>query len=676
MISILFYLLKVVLCSTFLYAYYWFILRNKQFHQYNRFYLMGISVISWMVPFIKIEIVKEQVTVAPKVLHFATTIAESNSSIEREVIEQSAQFSWDNLILFSAIGISVVFILRFIKSLWNIKKLIRSYPLREFLGLYLVMTDVKGTPFSFFKYVFWNKSIDLNSEVGKKILAHEVAHVEENHSFDKLLIELQLIVGWFNPVMWLIRNELYLIHEFIADHESIQNNDTSVLAELLLVSAYPSQQHILSNSFFFSPIKRRIKMFTKTNTKYSYLRRLTIMPIMAAMILLFAFRNGNINSRPIVKLDKQYTVIIDAGHGGKDPGVSAVDGTTEKDLALSIAQKVKALNNNPKINIVLTREYDRFINVVDRANFANALNANLFVSIHMDKAGTAKFTGTTCYVPSKNKLYLKESNMIAKNILDATSELFPLSKITTREMGIWVLENVKMPAVLFESGYISNSNDLQFVKGNISRIASGILEAIESYLSQENTLKNSLPISKNEIFNNAQNINKLNVKKNDTTGYQVVSTEITISNKIKPDLNISSYTEKYVFDSSMIWPVENGIITDKFGKVLVPETKNIFTDNSFLTIATDESANVRSIKNGEVSYIGNLSDNESFVIIRHNEINSAYSNIIPNIKIGQKVSRGQIIGTINKSIKGQYALTFGISDGNGSFMDPENLRNK
>lgn len=676
MISILFYLLKVVLCSTFLYAYYWFILRNKLFHQYNRFYLMGISVISWMVPFIKIEIVKEQVTIAPKALHFATTIAESNSSIEREVIEQSAQFSWDNLILFCAIGISGVFILRFIKSLWNIKKLIRSYPLREFLGLYLVMTDVKGTPFSFFKYVFWNKSIDLNSEVGKKILAHEVAHVEENHSVDKLLIELQLIVGWFNPVMWLIRNELYLIHEFIADHKSIQNNDTSVLAELLLVSAYPSQQHILSNSFFFSPIKRRIKMFTKTNTKYGYLRRLTIMPIMAAMILLFAFRNGNINSRPIVKLDKQYTVIIDAGHGGKDLGASAIDGTTEKDLVLSIAQKVKALNNNPKINIVLTRESDRFINVVDRANFANASNANLFVSIHMNEAGTAKFTGTTCYIPSKNKLYQKESNMIAKNILSATSEFFPLSKINTREMGIWVLDNVKMPSVLFESGYISNSNDLQFVKGNISRIANGILEAIESYLSQENTLKNSLPVAKNEMFDNAQNIYKKNVKKNDTTGYQVVNSEITISNKIKPDINISSYTEKYVFDSSMIWPVENGIVTDQFGKVLVPETKNIFINNSFVTIAADERANVRSIENGQVSYIGNLSDNESFVIIRHNEINSTYSNIIPNIKIGQKVSRGQIIGTVNKSIKGQYALTFGVSDGNGNFMDPEKIRKK
>jgi len=492
MITILYYLLKVVICSTILYTYYWFILRNKQFHQYNRFYLMGISVLSWAVPFIKINIVKEQVISAPKVLYFADVIADKNSSLEQEVVLKSSQFTWDNLLLIIAIGITLLFIARFVKSLWNVRKLIRQYPLKKISNLFLIMTDVKGTPFSFFKYIFWNTSIDLNSEVGKKILAHEVAHVEENHSFDKLLIELQLMIGWFNPIVWLIRNELHLIHEFIADKKSIQNNDTSVLAELLLASAYPSQQHILSNSFFFSPIKRRIQMFTKTNTKYSYLRRLTILPIIAATVLLFAFRNGNLNSRPIIKLDKQFTVIIDAGHGGDDPGASAVDGTTEKELALSIARKVKALNNNPNINIVLTRESDRFINVVDRANFANASNANLFVSIHMDKAGTSKFTGTTCLIPSKNKLYSKENIMIAKNILDATSELFPESKITTRKMGIWVLENVKMPSVLFESGFISNPNDLKLVKANEEKIANMLLDGINSYLSDINKIQGNV----------------------------------------------------------------------------------------------------------------------------------------------------------------------------------------
>lgn len=326
MITILYYLLKVVLCSALLYTYYWFVLRNKQFHQYNRFYLMGISVLSWLVPFLKINIIKEQVISAPKVMYFANLIADNNSSIEQDVVIQSAKFTWDNFILFIGITISVFFIVKFVKSLFHVRKLIIKYPLQKLSNLYLIMTDVKGTPFSFFKYIFWNTSIDLNGEVGKKILAHEVAHVEENHSFDKLLIELQLVIGWFNPIVWLIRNELYLIHEFIADQKSIQNNDTSVLAELLLASAYPSQQHILSNTFFFSPIKRRIQMFTKTNTKYSYLRRLTILPIMAATVLLFAFRNGNLNSKPIIKLDQKYTVVIDAGHGGKDLGASAADG--------------------------------------------------------------------------------------------------------------------------------------------------------------------------------------------------------------------------------------------------------------------------------------------------------------------------------------------------------------
>jgi N-acetylmuramoyl-L-alanine amidase len=676
MISVFYYLLKVVFCSTLLYAYYWLILRNKQFHQYNRFYLMGISVISWLVPFIKIEIVKEQVIAAPKVLHFATAIAESNSSIEKEVIEQSAQFSWDNLILLIAIIVSVFFILRFLQSLLNIKKLIRQYPMKELLGFYLVMTDVKGTPFSFFKYIFWNNSIDLHSELGRGILAHEVAHIEENHSFDKLLIELQLVFGWFNPILWLIRNELYLIHEFIADKKSVENNDVSVLAELLLASAYPSQQHLLSNPFFFSPIKRRIQMFTKTKTKYSYLRRLTILPILAVIVLLFAFRNHAINSKPITHLDKKYTVIVDAGHGGHDPGATTPDGTTEKKLTLAIAQKIKSLNNNPNINIILTRESDKFVDLVERANFANASNANLFLSIHIDNSKSPKSTGASCFVPSKNYLYINKSNVFAKNILMATNGLFTNGKLKTRDKGIWVIENAQMPAVLFESGYMSNSNDLQFIKENISNIAGGLLAAIEAYLANENTLTTSLPEATNEISTNTQNINRVNSKIIDTTRYQIVTSEITISNKRKPELQIPSHTGKYEFDSSMLWPVENGTVTDKFGRVLVPGTKKIFTNNTFVTIATDESAKVKSINNGEVTYIGNLSDNDIVVMLKHNEIYSTYSNIVPNVKVGQRVSRGQVIGTVNTSIKGKYALTFGISDEKGNFMDPEKIVKK
>ena len=302
MITILFYLLKVVLCSALLYTYYWFVLRNKQFHQYNRFYLMGISVLSWIVPLITIQIVKEQDIASSKVLNFANFISENNSLLEQEIIENTAKYTWDNLLIIIGIIISLFFIIRFVKSLWDIRKLIRLYPLKVLKGMNLVMTDVKGTPFSFFKYIFWNKAIDLSSDVGKKILAHEVVHIEEKHSVDKLLIELQLLIGWFNPIVWLIRNELYLIHEFIADQKSIENQDSGVLAKLLLASAYPKQQHLLTNTFFYSPIKRRLFMLNQNKkTKFSNLRRLFVLPITICVVLTFSIKTIEVKASAIIR---------------------------------------------------------------------------------------------------------------------------------------------------------------------------------------------------------------------------------------------------------------------------------------------------------------------------------------------------------------------------------------
>ncbi len=310
MITILFYLLKVVLCSALLYTYYWFVLRNKQFHQYNRFYLMGISVLSWIVPLITIQIVKEQDIASSKVLNFANFISENNSLLEQEIIENTANYTWDNLLIIIGIIISLFFIIRFVKSLWDIRKLIRLYPLKVLKGMNLVMTDVKGTPFSFFKYIFWNTAIDLSSDVGKKILAHEVVHIEEKHSVDKLLIELQLLIGWFNPIVWLIRNELYLIHEFIADQKSIENQDSGVLAKLLLASAYPKQQHLLTNTFFYSPIKRRLFMLNQIKkTKFSHLRRLFVLPITICVVLSFSIKTIEVKASAIIRENFEKTSI-------------------------------------------------------------------------------------------------------------------------------------------------------------------------------------------------------------------------------------------------------------------------------------------------------------------------------------------------------------------------------
>lgn len=485
MITLLFYVLKVILCSTLFFIYYWLFLRDKQFHQYNRFYLIGISMLSWIIPFIKIGIVTKTEIIQTPVILLANVVADNNTQFEQMVMEKSTAFDWNDILVTSFVLISIFFLMRFVFSIIKIIKLLKKYPVQNYNGYQLIMTDTNGTPFSFFNYIFWNNAIDINSEVGKKIFTHEMIHIKEKHSIDKLFIELQLVIAWFNPINWLIRNELYLIHEFIADQKSVENNDASELAQLLLVSAYPNQQHLLSNPFFFSPIKRRLKMFTQSSTaKFSYLRRVSILPILFLLILLFAFRQTNpITTNTVVKLKNQYTIVIDAGHGGKDSGGKGIDGTSEKEMTLLVAEKLKEINNNPNIKIILTRESDKFVSVKDRANFANEVKADLFISIHMDTDLGGKSNGVKYIISKNTNPNYSESKVLATELQKNITSVFSKTNgLETREHSIWVLEESKMPAVVFECGFISNTTDLEIVKSKPVEIAEKILNGATAYL--------------------------------------------------------------------------------------------------------------------------------------------------------------------------------------------------
>jgi len=118
-------------------------------------------------------------------------------------------------ILYSLISVSVLVI--FILALIKIYSIIRSHSIMSIDDIKFVNTEEKSAPFSFLNYVFWNKQIDLKSTSGEHIFQHELVHVREKHSFDKLFLQLVLIAFWCNPFFWLVRRELKMIHEFIAD---------------------------------------------------------------------------------------------------------------------------------------------------------------------------------------------------------------------------------------------------------------------------------------------------------------------------------------------------------------------------------------------------------------------------------------------------------------------------
>ncbi|HLD52627.1 MAG TPA: N-acetylmuramoyl-L-alanine amidase [Sediminibacterium sp.] len=508
----IYYFLQVVFCSAIMMGYYWLVLRDKQFHQYNRFYLLMVAGFSWLVPLIKIQLNGTNISEDTNIYYLLSAVADNNT-----VIESNLKFNWYNLSWQNGLKLlyagGVLFLLTgFFVSLFRIYQLFKLNKVRSLGEIDLVITNAKGTPYSFFRYIFWNEAIDLSSATGQQILQHEITHVKEKHSFDKIFMQLILIAGWFNPFFWLIKKELHMIHEFIADKKSVDNGDTASLAQMLLAAAYPQHQFNLTNPFFFSPIKRRIAMLTKQqHSRFSYLRRLVVLPLLAITIILVAFRNTettqpisvetvmeniyeDISGKPVasvvplnITLKNTYTIVINAGHGGADKGGVGVDGkSTEAALTLELANTIKSLNQNNRLNLVFTRSADESQSVAEIATIANKANPDLFVSLHYNSSKNNQLSGTEIYIanPIKTNSYnshLQFANQLANDLDDLK---IPFKGIKSKQEGVYVLQNVNCPSVLVEAGYLSNQVDLEKIKSPQFReqLAVALLNGIQKYI--------------------------------------------------------------------------------------------------------------------------------------------------------------------------------------------------
>jgi len=337
MITLAWYLLKVIICSGILCGYYFLALRNNVFHRWNRFYLLAAVVISLAAPVIKIDIFRNNEEKGT-VVQMLQTISYGDEAVVEYSRNSGFQLNTKNLAEGAYLLISMVFFTIFFVSLFKIKRLKKKYPETKIEDISFISTNAKGTPFSFFKSIFWNDAIDLHSSSGQQIFNHEVAHVKEKHSYDKLFMNLVLIFFWINPFFWLMRKELYMIHEFVADKEALEDSDINAFAEMILQTLYPGQNFSITNNFFYSPLKRRIMMLTKNkNPKVNYISRLLVLPL--AAIVFFAFTLKVNSTKQINSYNgKTIRVVIDAGHGGNDYGASG-NGLIEKNLTLSIAKK-------------------------------------------------------------------------------------------------------------------------------------------------------------------------------------------------------------------------------------------------------------------------------------------------------------------------------------------------
>jgi N-acetylmuramoyl-L-alanine amidase len=212
-------------------------------------------------------------------------------------------------------------------------------------------------------------------------------------------------------------------------------------------------------------------------------------------------------------------VVIDAGHGGRDPGATSVSGqVSEKDLTLALAHELRDdLVKRGRVRVAMTRNDDRYLTLDQRAAVARRLNAALFVSLHMDSAPNPLARGATVYslsdvasdaeaarlAAAQNagegsdssggsieamlsdlamQAQMRSSADLAARLVDKASGRLELRPNPHRFAAFHVLRRAEAPAVLFESGYISNADDEVMLRTpeQRSKIALALAQAIET----------------------------------------------------------------------------------------------------------------------------------------------------------------------------------------------------
>jgi len=496
---------KMMVCSGILYGYYWLFLRNKKFHHYNRFYLLAATALSIPIPFIKIPILFETETTTGQIVYQSMDII-SVSRWEDEFVENSTTNILSNyfnlqtvLIVLYAVGICVLLYMLGCSFMY-IRNITKKYSFKIINRLKFYNTSEPGTPFSYFKTIFWNVRLDLNSSEGQQIFRHELFHVNQRHSVDILFLECVRILFWVNPFFHLIKKELKAIHEFLADQHAVSDNNQHDYAELLILQTINAKKSTIANYFFQNHIKRRITMITQLKTKkYTYSSRLLVLPL--ALLLFCAIALYSQNGRPSAvkkewngseweRATESITVLVDAGHGGKDAGAHNDAGLQEKDLALSIARQIKENASAYNINVIMTRETDVFPTLKERTELAKTVKADLIISVHVAASHPSNLTknGFDIYITNKNQQTHGQSKLLAQHISTQINTLYTVSPIKQRkENGIWILDAVTCPAVLIECGYITNDADLAFISKieNQEKIAKSILKGIVDYQSTE-----------------------------------------------------------------------------------------------------------------------------------------------------------------------------------------------
>lgn len=272
------YLIKLSVCLAVVFLFYQLVLRKLTFYNWNRWYLLGYTLLSFYIPFINISpVLEKNEWTNSEVITWVPVIVSSTSN---------SLSTWDMIVLFVAAGV-LVMLVRLLIQLLSFRKMMKKATKVSEEGMTIYQVDDNIIPFSFGNSIFINRALHNETEL-QEIIRHEFVHVKQKHSFDIIWGELLCLFNWYNPFAWLLKKAIRQNLEFIADHKVLEHGVDKKQYQYLLLKVIGNNHFSIANQFNFSSLKKRIAMMNKMKSaKRNLVRFLFLLPVLAIILLSF-----------------------------------------------------------------------------------------------------------------------------------------------------------------------------------------------------------------------------------------------------------------------------------------------------------------------------------------------------------------------------------------------------
>jgi hypothetical protein len=332
------YLLRSGACLALFYAFYRLVLVRDTNFGLNRAFLVGAAVLALVLPIVRVT--------SP---FFKTVVPSSalamNSGPDLGTAAGPAAGGLGPLVIAYAAGAALTLGL-FLARLGRLALMAARCGCQRHRGLRVVLCGHSGESFSFFNFVFLDRDRVPGGDIDR-ILAHELAHVRQLHSFDIVLSEILTVVQWFNPFVWPYKRSLRETHEYLADRAVIAQGCSLARYQLLIVEQHVGGRLLeLASSFRTSQIKRRIAMLSRQETKgLARWKPLLILPLAVVVVLAFAESRTVVRSEPSAG-----PVSIQAGQESAGKGGGKPVQLSDEEMAKALKEKSAKIEEMKKLN--------------------------------------------------------------------------------------------------------------------------------------------------------------------------------------------------------------------------------------------------------------------------------------------------------------------------------------